>query len=160
MDPKKISMDRYDHAILDLLQRDATLNLSEIADKIKLSPTPTWRRIQRLEEAGIIRRRVALLDPVQLNVGVTVYVSIRTSQHNQEWFKRFNAAIASIPEVMEFYRMSGEVDYLLKVVVPDIAGYDAVYKKMISRIDLTDVSSSFAMEQLKYTTELPLEHAR
>lgn len=160
MAAKKLSMDRYDHAILALLQRDATVSLAEIAEKVRLSPTPCWRRIQRLEAEGIIRGRVALLDRGQLNVGVTVFVAIRTSQHNQEWFKRFAAAISSIPEVTEFYRMSGEVDYLLKVVVPDIAGYDAVYKKMISRIDLTDVSSTFAMEQLKYTTELPLEYAR
>jgi Lrp/AsnC family transcriptional regulator len=160
MAAKKLSMDRYDYAILDLLQRDATLSLAEIAERVKLSPTPCWLRIQRLESEGVIRRRVALLDAQQLNVGVTVYVAIRTSQHNQEWFKRFAAAISSIPEVMEFYRVTGDVDYLLKVVVPDIAGYDAVYKKMISRIELEDVSSSFAMEQLKYTTELPLEYAR
>lgn len=156
---RKPSLDRYDRAILDLLQRDATLGINEVAERIKLSPTPCWRRIQRLEQSGHIRKRVALLDQEKLNVGVTVFVSIRTSQHNVAWFERFEAAIASIPEVMEFYRISGEVDYLLKVVVPDIAGYDAVYKRMIRRIELQDVSSSFAMERLKYSTELPLEYA-
>lgn len=157
---KKNSLDKFDKAILSLLQRDASIGLQQIAEKVKLSATPCWRRIQRLEEAGYIRKRVTLLDPAKLNLGVTVFVAIKTSQHNVGWFERFHAAISSIPEVMEFYRISGEIDYILRVVVPDIAGYDAVYKKMISRIELQDVSSSFAMEQLKYSTELPLEYAR
>lgn len=156
---KKNSLDRFDRAILTLLQQDATLPLSEIAEKVKLSPTPCWRRIQRLEEQGVIRRRVALLDPRALNVGVTVFVAIRTNQHNVAWLNKFAVAIESIPEVTEFYRMSGDVDYLLKVVVPDIAGYDSVYKKMIAKLELQDVSSSFAMEEIKYTTQLPLEYA-
>ena len=123
-----------------------------------LSSTPCWRRIRLLEEAGVIRGRVALLDREKLNVGVTVFVAVRTSQHNQEWLERFARAVEGIPEVVEFYRMAGDVDYLLRVVVPDIAAYDGVYKRLIQRIDLTDVSSSFAMEEMKYTTAIPLTY--
>ena len=108
----------------------------------------------------MIRKRVALLDGAKLRVGVTVFVGIKTNHHNAEWFARFHAAVIAIPEVLEFYRMSGEVDYLLRIVVPDIAGYDGVYKRLIREIDLFDVSSSFAMEQLKYTTALPLAYAQ
>lgn len=151
-------MDRIDKKILTLLQEDATLSIAEIAERVGLSTTPCWRRIQKLEEAGVIDKRVTLLDPEKLNVGVTVFVSIRTSQHNIEWLEAFAAAVAKIPEVVEFYRMSGDIDYLLRVVVPDIAGYDAVYKKLIKAADLSDVSSSFAMERIKYTTALPLSY--
>jgi Lrp/AsnC family transcriptional regulator len=126
---------------------------------VHLSPTPCWRRIQKLQAAGIIRKQVALLDPVKVNAGVTVFVSIRTNQHNADWFERFARGVRDIPEVVEFYRMSGETDYLLRVVVPDIQGYDAVYKKLIGVAELFDVSSSFAMEQIKYTTALPLGFA-
>ena len=111
-----------------------------------------------MEEDGIIRRRVALLDPVKVNTKVTVFVSIRTSSHSIEWLKRFSEVVAEFPEVVEFYRMSGDVDYLLRVVVPDIAAYDAFYKRMIAKIEIRDVSSAFAMEQIKYTTELPLDY--
>jgi Lrp/AsnC family transcriptional regulator len=151
-------MDRIDRKILTLLQNDATLSIAELAERVGLSTTPCWRRIQRLEEAGVIDKRVTLLDPERLNVGVTVFVSIRTNQHTIEWLETFAAAVAKIPEVMEFYRMSGDVDYLLRIVVPDIAGYDAVYKKLIKAADLSDVSSSFAMERIKYTTALPLSY--
>ena len=156
---KNKSLDRFDHAILDLLQKDANLGLNEIAERVQLSPTPCWRRIQNLEKLGIIRKRVALLDPLQLNLGVTVFVSVRTNQHNATWLQNFADVVSTVPEVTEVYRLSGDVDYLLKVVVPDISGYDAVYKKIIGRIELFDVSSSFSMEQLKYTTELPLGYA-
>ena len=150
-------MDRIDSAILVLLQDNAELSIQEIADRVGLSSTPCWRRIQKLEEAGVIRKRVALLDAQKLNLGVTVFVAVRTNQHNQAWWERFKSAVVAIPEVVEFYRMSGEVDYLLRVVVPDIAAYDEVYKRLIEAVDLYDVSSSFAMEQIKYTTALPLE---
>ena len=150
-------MDDTDTKILALLQEDASLSVAEIARRVTLSPTPCWRRIQKLEAEGIILRRVTLLDPRKLNVGVTVFVAVRTSQHNAQWLDRFARIVAAIPEVVEFYRMSGEVDYLLRVVVPDIAGYDAVYKKLIKEVELLDVSSSFAMEQIKYTTSLPLD---
>ena len=153
-------MDRLDRKILRLLQEDATLAVADVAKKVGLSTTPCWRRIQKLEEEGVIRRRVAVLDAEKINVRVNVFVSIRTNSHSLEWLRRFSEAIQEVPEVVEFYRMSGEVDYLLRVVVPDIAAYDAFYKKMIARIALTDVSSSFAMAQIKYTTALPLEFAQ
>jgi Lrp/AsnC family transcriptional regulator len=152
-------MDRLDRKILRLLQEDSTLAVADVAKKVGLSTTPCWRRIQKLEEEGVIKRRVALLDPVKINTRVTVFVSIRTNTHSLEWLKRFSEVIQEFPEVVEFYRMSGEVDYLLRVVVPDIQAYDSFYKKLISRINLTDVSSSFAMGQIKYTTALPLEFA-
>lgn len=142
-----------------MLQDDARLTVAQIAARIHLSPTPVWRRIQRLEKVGVIVQRVTLLAPAALNVGVTVFVAIKTNQHNAAWAERFTKAVAALPEVVELYRMSGEVDYLLRVVVPDIAGYDAVYKKLIKSVDLIDVSSSFAMERLKYTTALPLHFA-
>jgi Lrp/AsnC family transcriptional regulator len=152
-------MDETDLKILEFLQEDASLTVAQVAERIGLSATPCWRRIQKLEEEGFVRKRVALLDARKLNVGVTVFIAVKTNQHNAEWLQRFAAVVAEIPEVVEFYRMSGEVDYLLRVVVPDIAGYDAVYKKLIERIELTDVSSSFAMEQIKFTTALPLQFA-
>ena len=155
-----IYIDEIDRAILRVLQQDATLSIATIGERVGLSTTPCWRRIQKLEQAGVIKRRVALLDPLRLNLGVTAFVAIRTSQHNNEWFERFRSAVSKIPEVVEFYRMSGDVDYLLRVVVPDIAAYDAVYQKLIESVDLFDVSSSFAMEQLKYTTALPLDYLR
>ncbi len=151
-------MDDADRRILRVLQDDASLPVAEIAARANLSSTPCWRRIQKLRESGVIRRQVALCDPVALNVDVTVFVSVRTNQHSQEWLERFTAGAIEIPEVMELYRMSGDVDYLLRVVVPDIAAYDAVYKKLIGISDLYDVSSSFAMEQIKYTTALPLSY--
>lgn len=152
-------MDRYDRQILSILQEDATMPVADIGEQVGLTSTPCWRRVQKLEESGVIRKRVALLDPAKLNVGVTVFVSVRTSQHNVKWLKAFHGLVASIPEVTEFYRMAGDTDYLLRVVVPDIAAYDAVYKKLIQGAELADVSSSFAMEQIKYTTALPLDYA-
>jgi Lrp/AsnC family transcriptional regulator len=142
------------------LQENAGAANADVAQRVGLSATPCWRRIRNLEEAGIIRKRVALLDRRKLNVGVTVFVSVRTNQHNQEWLARFARAVESIPEIVEIYRMAGEVDYLLRVVVPDIAAYDGVYKQLIAKIDLYDVSSAFAMEELKYTTAVPLGYAR
>lgn len=154
----KTKLDRIDLALLDILQQDAELPLNELASRVNLSPTPCWRRIQRMQDAGIIRRKVALLDAERLNVGVTVFVSVRAARHSMQWAEDFCNAISAIPEVVEFYRMSGDVDYLLRVVVPDIRAFDAVYKRMIASVELQDVSSSFAMEQLKYTTALPLDY--
>lgn len=151
-------MDRLDRKILRLLQEDATLAVADIAKKVGLSTTPCWRRIQKLEEDGVIKRKVAILDPERINARVTVFVSVRTNSHSNEWLKRFSEVVQDFPEVIEFYRMSGDVDYLLRVAVPDIAAYDAFYKRLISKIDIRDVSSSFAMEQIKYTTELPLDY--
>jgi Lrp/AsnC family transcriptional regulator len=152
-------MDNFDRAILEALQSDATIAIAELAERIGLTATPCWRRVQRLEAQGIIRRRVALLDARKLNVGVTVFVSIRTSQHTADWLKSFHKLVASIPEVTEFYRMAGQTDYLLKVVVPDISAYDRVYKRLIQGTELSDVTSSFAMEEIKCTSKLPLEYA-
>ena len=152
-------LDEMDVKILRILQEDCTRPVADIGKEVGLSTTPCWRRIQKLEEAGVIRRRVALLAPPRVNVGVTVFVSIKTDEHSLAWLERFHAAVVDFPEVVEFYRMSGEVDYLLRVVVPDIAAYDGFYKKLISRIEISKVSSAFAMEQIKYTTALPLDFA-
>lgn len=149
-------LDDMDVKILSLLQQDCTRPVAEIGKEVGLSTTPCWRRMQKLEEAGVIRRRVAVLDPVKVNAGVTVFVSIKTDQHSLGWLEKFHNAVADFPEVVEFYRMSGDIDYLLRVMVPDIAAYDQFYKKLIGRIEVAKVSSAFAMEQIKYTTELPL----
>ncbi len=153
-----MKLDAVDRRILEQLQQDAELPLAQLAERVGLSPTPCWRRVQKLKEAGVIQRSVMLLDPRKLNVGVTVFVSVRTSNHSQAWLERFKAVVESIPEVVEFYRMSGDVDYLLRVVVPDIAAYDKVYKRLIADTHLADVSSSFAMEEIKFTTALPLDY--
>jgi Lrp/AsnC family transcriptional regulator len=153
-------LDPMDLKILDILQRDATRPVADIGREVGLSTTPCWRRIQKMEEMGVITRRVALVAPNEVDAGVTVFVSIKTDQHNADWLKRFHRAVEEFPEVVEFYRMSGEVDYLLKVCVPDIAAYDDFYKKLISKIDISKVASAFAMEQIKYTTALPLSYAK
>lgn len=153
-------MDRLDLKIASFLQKDASKPIADIAAAVGLSQTACWRRIRLLEETGVIRRRVALLDPGKLNAAVTVFVALRTNQHNREWLDRFARNVTAIPEIVELYRMSGETDYLLKVMVPDIEGYDEVYKKLIAAAELSDVSSSFAMEQIKYTTEVPLGFVR
>jgi len=153
-------LDKLDVKILQILQKDCTVPVAEIGKKVGLSTTPCWRRIQKMEEMGVIRSRVALLDSAMVNAPVTVFVFITTNKHSETWLDEFHAAIERFPEVVEFYRMSGQVDYLLRVVVPDIASYDAFYKRLISEIDIADVSSSFAMEQIKFTTELPLGYVK
>ncbi|MBO9685937.1 Lrp/AsnC family transcriptional regulator [Roseateles chitosanitabidus] len=154
----KTKLDSIDRKILAVLQEDATVQIADLAARVGLSQTPCWRRVQRLKEAGVITREVMLVDRHAVNVGVTVFVSIKTNVHGQGWFEQFRAAVEAIPEVVEFYRMSGDVDYLLRVVVPDIAAYDQVYKRLIAGTQLFDVSSSFAMEELKFTTALPLSY--
>ena len=151
-------MDKKDLQILGLLQRNGATPLAELAEAVHLSPTPCWRRVQKLWDEGVIEKQVALCNPARLNVGVTVFVAVRTSQHSDAWMKKFMQGTRDIPEIVEIYRMSGDIDYLLKVVVPDIAGYDKVYKRLIKAVDLKDVSSSFAMEVLKSTTALPLDY--
>ncbi len=151
-------LDKIDRKILSILQKDATTPVAEIGKKIGLSTTPCWRRIQKMEEDGVILHRVAVLNPKKINAGVTVFVSIRTSEHNDAWMRKFSNVVEGFNEVVEFYRMSGDVDYILRVVVPDIAAFDIFYKKLIKQIPLSDVSSSFAMAQIKYTTALPLEY--
>lgn len=152
-----MTLDRIDRKILQLLQKDATIPVAEIGRKIGLSTTPCWRRIQKMEEDGVILMRSAILNPKKINAGVNVFVSVRTSEHSNQWMNKFSKVIDEFNEVVEFYRMSGDVDYLLRVVVPDIEAFDVFYKKLISKIALNDVSSSFAMSQIKYTTALPLE---
>ncbi|MBI3675862.1 MAG: Lrp/AsnC family transcriptional regulator [Proteobacteria bacterium] len=150
-------IDLLDRKILNLLQKDATLTVAELGERIGLSATPCWKRVKRLEDEGYIERRVALVNRAKIGMNVTVFVSIRTNQHDEVWLAEFAKATASLPEIVELYRMSGDVDYLMKVVVPDIDGYDRFYKKMIKAVKLTDVSSTFAMEQIKFSTEMPLE---
>ena len=154
-----MKLDAIDRKLLEILQLDCDTPIAELAAAVQLSTTPCWRRVQRMKDAGVITGNVALVEPRSVNVGVTVFVNIKTNQHSQAWFDRFHATVESIPEVVEFYRMSGDVDYLLRIVVPDIAAYDGVYKRLIAGTQLFDVSSSFAMEQLKFTTALPLRYA-
>lgn len=153
-------MDQTDRRILDLLQRDGTLTAADIGDRVGLSKAPCWRRIQKLQETGVIRQTVALLDAKALNVATTVFVTVRTANHSAVWLERFVRAVNDIPEVTEIYRMSGDVDYLMRIVVPDIDAYDQVYKKLIAAIDFLDVSASFALQTIKSTTALPLHYAR
>ncbi|MGC6518280.1 MAG: Lrp/AsnC family transcriptional regulator [Candidatus Puniceispirillaceae bacterium] len=153
-------MDRIDRQILTILQKDASLPVADVARKVGLSVTPCWRRIQKMEEDGVIQGRVALLNGQKIGMGMSVFVAIKTDEHNAVWLDKFASSVAGFPEVVEFYRMSGDVDYLLRVVVPDMAAYDVFYKKLIGSVKLKDVSSSFAMEEIKYTTALPLPEAR
>lgn len=153
---ENIVLDPSDRRLLALLQEDATISIADLAERIGLSPTPCWKRVKRLERVGLIRSRVALLDRAALGLDVTVFVAVRTTQHSDEWLQTFAEGVAQIPEVVEFYRMSGEVDYLLKVVARDIADYDRIYRKLIKVAPLHDVSSSFAMQEIKSTTALPL----
>lgn len=154
-----VMLDQTDLKILDILQRDCTISVADIAKEVGLSTTPCWRRIQKLEQEGVIEARVALLSPKKVRAGVTVFVAITTSEHTIEWLEKFHAALREFPEIVEAYRMSGQIDYLLRVAVPDIESYDRFYKELIGRVPLTDVSSSFSMEQIKYSTALPLTFA-
>ena len=151
-------MDNIDRNILSLLQSDASLSISEIASQVNLSSTPCWKRIRRLEDEGIIRKRVALLDSDKIGGGIMVFISIKTNEHNQDWFNQFVATVDEMSEVMGFYRLAGDVDYLMKVVVPDIASYNDFYLRLIDRLPLSNVTAGFVMEQIKDTTELPLPH--
>jgi Lrp/AsnC family transcriptional regulator len=153
-----MAVDTIDRKIMALLQHDASRSLSELGEAVALSPTPCWRRIQRLEKQGYIEKRVALLSRAKLNVGVTVFVMIRASHHSVEWLERFRQAVADLPEILDIYRLSGDIDYLLRVAIPDIKAYDGFYQRLISRIELSDVSSMFAMEEIKSTTEIPLSY--
>lgn len=150
-------LDRFDYAILAALQAKATLSIAELAERVGLSSTPCWKRLKRLEEEGYIESRVAIVNRRKVGLPVTVFVSVRTSQHDEKWLARFAAAVTALPEVLEFHRMSGDVDYLLKVVTTDIEGYDRFYKKLIKVAHLTGVSSAFSMEQIKSSSALPLE---
>jgi Lrp/AsnC family transcriptional regulator len=153
-------MDKLDAKILHLLQTDGVLSAAEIADRIGLSKAPCWRRIQKLQQQGVIRQTVALLDAHALNVGTTVFVTLKTGNHSEAWFQKFVHAVREIPEVTEIHRMSGDVDYLIRIVVPDIDAYDVVYKRLISAMEFQDVSASFVLETIKSTTALPLCYAK
>jgi Lrp/AsnC family transcriptional regulator len=153
-------MDAIDRKILAVLQDDASLSVAEIGSRVGLSSTPCWKRIQRLEADGIIQKRVALVDQDRIGLNISVFVSIETGDHSGDWLDRFAKTVTAMPEVMEFYRMAGDVDYMLRVVVPDIAGYDAFYKRLIGAVPLKNVTSRFAMEKIKSTTALPIPEIR
>jgi Lrp/AsnC family transcriptional regulator len=149
-------MDAIDRKILAVLQEDAALSVAEIGSRVGLSSTPCWKRIQRLEADGVIMRRVAVVDQEKVGLPISVFVSIETGDHSQDWLDRFAKTVTAMPEVVEFYRMAGDVDYMLRVVVADIAGYDSFYKRLIASIPLKNVTSRFAMEKIKSTTSLPI----
>jgi Lrp/AsnC family transcriptional regulator len=151
-----ITLDAFDIAILGELQEDASRPVAEVAQAVNLSQNACWRRIKILEEAGVIRKRVALLDPQRVGCGVTIFVSLRAGEHSEDWLEAFADKVARMPEVVEFYRMTGDVDYLLKLQVRDITAYDEVYKSLIRLARLRDVSAAFAMEELKHTHAVPL----
>ena len=153
---RKYLMDAIDRKILAVLQDDAALSVAEIGSRVGLSSTPRWKRIQRLEADGVIQKRVALVDQDRIGLNISVFVSIETGDHSGDWLDRFAKVVTAMPEVMEFYRMAGDVDYMLRVVVPDIAGYDAFYKRLIAAVPLKNVTSRFAMEKIKSTTALPI----
>ena len=153
-------MDAIDRKILAVVQQDASLSVAEIGQRVGLSSTPCWKRMQRLEAEGVIMRRVALIDPDKVGLGITVFVSIETGDHSQDWLSQFAQVVDAMPEVMEFYRMAGDVDYVLRVVVQDMAGYDTFYKKLIATVPLKNVTSRFAMERIKSTTALPIVEPR
>lgn len=152
-------LDEFDLSILNILQQDAGGSIAEVAEKVHLSQNACWRRIKRLEAEGYVKKRVALLDSAKLGVGVTVFVSVKAAEHSEDWLQALAETVRKLPEVVEVYRLSGEVDYLLKIVVPNIGAYDEVYKRLIRGVRLVDVSSAFAMEEMKSTTALPLRYA-
>jgi len=149
-------MDAIDRKILLTLQEDASLSVAEIGQRVGLSSTPCWKRIQRLEADGVIQRRVAIVDQDKIGLGITVFVSVETGDHSQDWLDRFAMLVSEMPEVMEFYRMAGDVDYMLRVVAADMQSYDAFYKRLIAAVPLKNVTSRFAMEKIKSTTLLPI----
>ncbi|MCZ8130293.1 MAG: Lrp/AsnC family transcriptional regulator [Steroidobacteraceae bacterium] len=154
----RTTLDPVDRKILQLLQRDAALSIEEIAEAVSISTTPCWRRIRRLESIGVIRARVALVEPRKINLGLTAFVAVRTNHHNEAWLEKFVGGVRGMPEVVELHRLSGDIDYLLKVVCPDMQRFDEIYKRLIKVAELSDVSSTFSMEVLKSTTELPLDY--
>ncbi len=155
---KNIILDEVDRRLLILLQQDASLTLKELAKKVHLSSTPCWKRIQRLHDVGVIKNTVALLDGQKVNLDLTVFVAIKTKEHNIAWSEQFTEVVQTFAEITEVYRMSGEIDYMLKVAVKDTRAYDEFYKRLIAKIALSDINSMFAMEEMKYTTALPISH--
>ena len=151
-------MDELDRKIVQLLQDDATLSVREIGESVGLSATPCWRRIRNLEDRGVLTKRVTLVDPAKINLGVSALVFIRTNEHNKVWLQKFVDGVSDIPEIIEAYRTSGEVDYVLKVLVPDLAAFDDFYKRLIDKVELYDVRSTFILEAVKHSTSLPLDY--
>ena len=149
-------MDAIDRKIVALLQEDASLSLAQIAHRVGLSQSPCWKRIQRLEKSGVILKRVALISPESIGMGLSVFVSIETGDHSSAWLSKFAHTVTAMPEVMEFHRMAGDIDYMLRVAVPDMQAYDAFYKKLIDTMPLKNVTSRFSMERVKSTTAYPL----
>ena len=152
-------MDTTDRKLLDILQHDSSLSLDELSARMALSRNACWRRIKRLEDDGVIKARVTLLDAGRINVGLTAFIALRTTEHSAKWLDQFSKAVRDLPEIVGVYRMTGDVDYLLQAVIPDVAAYDQLYKRLIGKITLADVSSSFVMEEIKSTTVLPLDYA-
>lgn len=152
-------MDSTDRKILAILQEDASLSVADVAKRVNLSQTPCWRRIQKLTDSGVITGRVALVDPDSVGLGLTVFVEIESGDHSKNWLDRFREAVTAMPEVMEIYRMAGEVDYLLRITVPNMAAVDAFYQRLIAMVPLKNVTSRFAMERVKYTTAYPIEES-
>jgi Lrp/AsnC family transcriptional regulator len=155
---RRHALDTIDRKILDILQEDATVPVATIAEKVGLSAAPCWRRIKRMEDDGVIRRRVALIDRRKANVPMTLFVSVRTTRHAVQWLEDFRRVISDISEIVEAWRLTGEVDYLLRIVVPDVDAYDEVYKRLINRLEFADISSAIAMEEMKYTTAIPTDY--
>ncbi|MDG6881135.1 Leucine-responsive regulatory protein [Phocoenobacter uteri] len=150
-------LNKIDKQILRELQKDASISITELAEKVNLTTTPCWRRIHRLEELGIIRNRIVSIDADKVDLGFIGFVQIKTSNHSAQWYHQFSKTIIDYPEVMAFYRMAGEYDYLMQVRVKDMHAFDIFYKKLVREVEgLTDVTSTFAMEELKYTHELPI----
>lgn len=152
-------MDEIDRRLLTALQRDAAASVETLGERIGLSRNACWRRIRRLEQDGVITARVALVDPRKVNLALTVFIAIRTDEHNPDWLRDFARAMAEMPEIQGVYRTSGELDYLIKARVSDVAAYDELYQRLIRKVRLSDVSASFVMEEIKETTELPLAYA-
>lgn len=153
------TLDEIDRRLLSILQRDASDSMERLGEKVGLSRNACWSRVRRLEEAGVIKARVAVVDPEKLNLGLTVMISVRTNEHSPDWLTKFAEVAASTPEILAVYRTSGDLDYLLRARAPDVAAYDALYQRLIRRIDLADVSASFVMQEIKDTTALPLDYA-
>lgn len=153
----KIELDKTDKILIQALQENADVSVAALAEKVNLTTTPCWKRIKRLEDAGVIRKRVALIDPDSVGLAFTAFVHIKTNDHSEAWYRKFAQTASQFPEIMEFYRMAGEYDYMMKVQVADMPAFDHFYKKLVNSVpSLNNVTSTFAMEALKYTTALPV----
>lgn len=152
-----LEIDEIDRKLLTELQRDGTLSVDQLSERVALSRNACWRRVRRLEEAGVITGRVALVDAEKLGLGLSVFILIRTSNHDPEWLQKFRAAVTGFPEIIGVYRMSGDLDYVLRARVADVKAYDRLYQRLIAKVALSDVSASFVMEEIKETTVVPME---